>query len=67
MTKLEELCQLHEEIRIVYVVDGYSAELWTHDGDTLVMTAKADSIAEALQLLEFECGEMTLVDVRAAK
>lgn len=57
---LERWVGLHEEVRIIYVVDGYEAELSTADGDRLVcsggskptITKALASLAEARRLLE---------------
>ncbi len=50
--KLDSLVQLHEEVRIIYVVDGYEATLTTGDGRLNVACAKEESILEAIVKLE---------------
>lgn len=66
MSKLDELCQLHEEIRVIYVVDGYLAQLFTAEGDRLATKAYGESVTEALGNLETILTErgVTLKDVR---
>lgn len=46
---LEDILGLHEEIEIIYVVDGYEATLLTGDGARRVRTVKADTVLEAIQ------------------
>lgn len=42
---------LHERLTILYVVDGYEAELATDDGERLVASARGETVANALQSL----------------
>lgn len=49
--KLENILGLHEEIQIIYVVDGYEATLYKDDGDTEVIRVHSETIDGALQLL----------------
>lgn len=49
---LDDKIGLHEEVRIIYVVDGYEAQFLIHDGDETLITAKGDTVIEALQELE---------------
>lgn len=64
---LDDLVQLHEEIRIVYVVDRYQAELTTDDGDRLVAVARGLTLQHALRVLEDECRERGLDSVEAVR
>lgn len=66
MSKLDELCQLHEQIRVIYVVDGYLAQLFTAEGDRLAVQAYGESVTEAISNLETILTErgVTLKDVR---
>jgi hypothetical protein len=52
MLNLDTALQLHEEIRIIYVVDGYVAELRTGYGDIPVCEAKGETVVEALTSLQ---------------
>ena len=49
---LDDKIGLHEEVRIIYVVDGYEAQFLIKDGDETLITAKGDTVIEALQELE---------------
>ncbi len=45
---LSKLLQLHEEIEIYYIVDGYVASLCTHDGEVELFVGKGTSPVLAL-------------------
>lgn len=45
---------MHEEVTIIYVVDGYEASLTTDDCQKELARACGDTIAEALLALEVE-------------
>ena len=45
---LEPRIQLHEEVRITYIVDSYLAEFLTHDGSTTLCLARGQSPMVAL-------------------
>ncbi len=50
---LENVCQLHERIRILYTVSPeYTATLSTADGDKDVIEATGETIKEAIENLE---------------
>ena len=61
---IDDLVQLHEGIEIIYVVDGYEARLYTHDGYKLVASANGNSILEALKVLEQFLEGKTLEEIR---
>ncbi len=62
---LERCCQLHEHIEIVYVVDGYCVELYTENfPDKVVISARGDSIPEALGNLNTVLSKSNQYDVR---
>lgn len=42
---------LHEELTVVYVVDGYEASLTSADGNVTVASVKATTLSSALYLL----------------
>jgi hypothetical protein len=46
--ELERFVQLHENVRIIYIVDGYQATLETRDGNIDVLSAEAETIPDAL-------------------
>ena len=50
---------LHEEVTIIYVVDGFEALLYTSEGDHLVKTCKGRTVSEALANLDQEVSLMT--------
>lgn len=54
---LAELIQLHEEVRIVYVVSHYEAQMWTHDGLRKVAVGVGATPEDALHMLERELDE----------
>lgn len=43
---------LHEQLRVIYVVDGYQAIIETQDGDRQVAKASGPSVAAAIDSLE---------------
>lgn len=43
---------LHEQLRVIYVVDGYHAIIETQDGDREVASADGPSVAAAIDSLE---------------
>lgn len=49
---IERCCQLHEEVRIYYTVDGYRASLDLADGDVPGCYAEGKTIEEALARLD---------------
>lgn len=49
---------LHEELRVTYVVDGYTAEVLTDDGGTLLASAEAPTLTTALLRLVEELEAM---------
>lgn len=52
LEELEQCCQLHEEIVITYVVDGYNVEIRREEGyGNQVAGAQGETIIEALQKL----------------
>lgn len=51
MEELEYSIGLHEEVSIIYVVNGYSASLYTRDGSKLLLQANGNSLLESLQNL----------------
>jgi hypothetical protein len=51
LTHLEARLGLHEELSIIYVVDGYQATLLTSDGAVALAAASGPTIAEALNRL----------------
>ena len=59
---IETLLQLHEQIEIIYVVDGYEAKLATSDGDISVHAAHGKTVAEALERLNSEISHFKNVD-----
>lgn len=64
---LDKLVQLHENVTIIYVVDGYNAILYRRDGYDRVVEAKGQTILEALINLNTECSRMGFkshIDVR---
>ncbi len=64
--KLDDAVQSHEAIRIIYVVDGYHAELWTRDEARLVALASGVTIVDAIAALEQEIEHVeTLKHLRA--
>lgn len=52
MKSLEDRLGLHEDIKIIYVVDGYEAEMLTDDGQTHVACGRGETIRAALDDLE---------------
>jgi len=50
---------LHEEVSIIYVVDGFTASFLTQDGSREVANATAPTIQEALNKLNTKLGEMS--------
>lgn len=45
---LDNYCQLHERIDILYVVDGWEARYSIADGDVFVISAMGESIMQAM-------------------
>lgn len=66
-SNLDECCQLHEAIRLIYVVDGFQASLETDDGDRDVATARGESIEAALSALDSALEGKTLENVRGGE
>lgn len=66
---IDNLLQLHEDIQIIYVVDGYEALFLNQNGMRGVRTCKAKSVREAFEgLCEImEQDFKTLEDVRLCK
>jgi hypothetical protein len=63
---LDDAVQLHEVIRIIYVVDGYEATLYTHDESTPVCGCKGDTIDEAIDKLKAKVSKFkSLQDIRS--
>jgi hypothetical protein len=54
---LEKLVQLHERVRIVYVVDGYMAVYSDLDGDRDMCSAEGATILDALFNLQRRLGD----------
>lgn len=54
MTKLEKLLNLHQEISIIYIVDGYEAILYTNNMRYKLTKAQGATIYEALANLEIK-------------
>lgn len=52
LPELTERVQLHEDIKIYYVVTGYIASLYTNDETKELACAEGTTIAEALMELE---------------
>lgn len=53
--KIDSRLQLHQELIIIYVVDGYLATLRNEDGygnDVIIAEGKGDNIKDALINLE---------------
>jgi hypothetical protein len=69
VTRLDDLVQLHERISIIYVVDGYSAELITEtdDGDLIIREVVSDTVENALAALELALSGLTLEDIRSRR
>ena len=63
---IERCCQLHEEVELLYVVDGYEAMLRTADGDRIVAQGHGSDVVAALGSLERCLEGKALKDVRAA-
>lgn len=49
---IQKIVQLHEQVKIIYVVDGYIAECSFQDGDVHFMDAHGDTIEQALERLD---------------
>lgn len=49
---IDRCVQLHQQIRIIYVVDGYLAYYEIYDGNKTERAARGDTIQEALTNLE---------------
>lgn len=64
---LEQLIQLHENVRIYSCVDGYIAVLECDDGNTEVHEEKADTIDQAISKLDNWCKGKNLKNLRAGK
>lgn len=64
---LEQLIQLHENVRIYSCVDGYIAVLECDDGKTEVHEEKADTIDQAISKLDNWCKGKNLKNLRAGK
>lgn len=60
---LENFLQLHENINIIYLVDGYRATLYTKDGNAEVTSAEGTNIIEALINLKNKMVRSGLLDV----
>lgn len=56
--ELEKRVQLHEEVEVYYTVDGYQAEFVTNDGATVLASAHADTIEDALVDLNNKVGPL---------
>lgn len=67
LQNIENCCQLHEEIRIIYIVDGYDVVLSTMDGQREYANAQGPSILEALAKLNVMLQGKTLENVRRDK
>ena len=64
-------CQLHEHVYILYVVDGWIAELWTHDDvlrenypENKKATRRGNTIILALIDLAEKVGNLSLDQIR---
>lgn len=51
-TNLEEKLGLHQEISVIYVVDGYCARLLSADGTVTIEESHGDTIADAMADLD---------------
>jgi hypothetical protein len=45
---IERLLGLHEEIHIIYVVDRFESQFFTHDGETLYESGFGKTVRESL-------------------
>ena len=62
---IEKCCQLHEDVQIIYVVDGYQASLLASDGRLVFMEGKVgETILAALQNLDSQLSEVNHEDIR---
>lgn len=61
---IERCVQLHEEVRLYYVVDGYVAALMTRDGERAVLEVHAASAEQALRDLDRHLVSETIESVR---
>lgn len=64
---LQNCCQLHESIQVIYVVDGYEAQLWTKDDNALSHACFGKTIQEALEALDAILQGKTLENIRGKK
>ena len=64
MSNLDSLLQLHEVVEIHYYVDHTVAQLYTQDGNRLVLEGKGNDIPSALADLDRQCIHITLQVLR---
>lgn len=65
LRNIERCCQLHEEVRIFYTVDGYQASLRTQEGELCAVSAWGEDVVSALLSLDAQLEDETLEGVRA--
>ena len=65
LRNIERCCQLHEEVRIFYTVDGYQASLHTQEGELCAVSAWGEDVMSALLSLDAQLEFETLEGVRA--
>lgn len=65
MQNLDKVLQLHEVIEIHYYVDHIGAQLYTADGNRLVLEGFGDdSIENAIADLNRQCEGLSVYDIR---
>jgi hypothetical protein len=65
MTNIDRCCQLHEVIEIHYFVSVWEAQLYTQEGNRLVITAEGSSVASAIDHLNRKLHGVSLDQLRA--
>jgi hypothetical protein len=63
ITTLDEACQLHERIHVLYVVSGYQADLLSGDGSTFVQRGEGETIFDAMEDLETKVAASEFKDI----
>lgn len=64
MDNIDRCCQLHEVIEVHYFVDHFAAQLYTDNGERLVIIGAGDTVQNAIGNLNLKLEGLTVDNVR---